>query len=296
MRLIELGHTGKTVGQLGYGLWRFSGTGVDEALPKIRTAIDAGMTLIDTADVYGAGDVGFGGSEALLGEVLRADPGLRSKMLLATKGGVDLGVPYDNSRDYMLKACDASLKRLGVEQIDLYQVHRVDLLTGPEELANTLDTLVASGKVAEIGVSNMTAPQLRALSSHMKAPIVSVQNEFSALCQAPIDDGVLSWCQETGATFLCWSPLGGGRLLNPSDNDNAALSVVSALDAIAKTYDMSRADAAMAFLLRYPAKIIPIVGTQTLERIDHFGQKEWPVLGRREWYDVVEAARGERMP
>ena len=127
---------------------------------KIEQALANSMNLIDTADVYGLdwGGTAFGSAEALLGQVLAEAPGLRDRMVLASKGGIIPGVPYDSA--YLESACDASLQRLGVDQLDLYQVHRPDLLTHPEETANVLLRLIDSGKVQTVGVSNYSPSQI----------------------------------------------------------------------------------------------------------------------------------------
>ncbi|MGB6229067.1 MAG: aldo/keto reductase, partial [Litorimonas sp.] len=181
-------------GKIGYGCMGLVGHGLDEADRLIRTALDAGMALIDTADIYGFGtDPGFGAAEAALGEVLAASPELRDRMTLATKGGIIPPRPYDSSRDYLMGALDASLARLRVDRVDLYQVHRPDLLVPMADLAATLDAMVESGKVGAVGVSNFTADQTRALAAHLRAPLVSLQPEFSVLAQGALDDGVLDY-------------------------------------------------------------------------------------------------------
>ncbi|MGL6043192.1 MAG: aldo/keto reductase, partial [Sandaracinobacteroides sp.] len=136
---VPLGATGIEVSSLAWGMWRFKGADVGHATGLVRAALDAGITLFDTADIYGP-DNGepFGASEALLGRVFAADPGLRGKLVLASKGGIRMGVPYDSSAAYIEQAVDASLKRLGLDQIDLWQIHRPDLLAHPAETAEAL--------------------------------------------------------------------------------------------------------------------------------------------------------------
>ena len=146
------------VGPLAYGLWRFTTSDVAKATELIETALDAGMNLIDTADVYGLdyGGTGFGSVEELLGRVLAANKGLRDRMVLATKGGIVPPVPYDSGASALRAAVEASLRRLGVDHIDLYQIHRPDLFAHPSDVAQTLDALVDEGKIGSIGVSNHT--------------------------------------------------------------------------------------------------------------------------------------------
>jgi aryl-alcohol dehydrogenase-like predicted oxidoreductase len=127
-----LGKSGLSVSPMAWGMWRFAGNDVRAARERVEAALDAGMTLLDTADIYGPdNDEPFGASELLLGKVLAEAPGLRDRMVLASKGGIRMGVPYDSSPAYLVEAVDASLARLGVERIDLWQIHRPDMLAHP---------------------------------------------------------------------------------------------------------------------------------------------------------------------
>ncbi|NNE97018.1 MAG: aldo/keto reductase, partial [Acidimicrobiales bacterium] len=146
------------VGPIGFGCWRFTNDKLDQAEAVLETALDVGMNLVDTADVYGFdwGGGGFGENEALLGKLIAANPSLRGRMVLATKGGITPPVPYNSSRDYLTGAVHASLERLAVEFVDIYMIHRPDMYTHPEEVAATLTALREAGKVREFGVSNFT--------------------------------------------------------------------------------------------------------------------------------------------
>ena len=293
---MKLGQTDINVGQISFGCSRYSGHQTATADRLIRTALDAGMNLIDTADVYGFGEFpgmehqGFGQAESLLGEVLAAAPSLRKQIVLATKGGIDTTTPYDGSYAYLIKALDASLARLRTDYVDLYQIHRPDLTTSWSETARALNQFVESGKARAIGVSNFSVAQTRALQTHMDHPIATLQSEFSALQQSPITDGLLDYAQETGATVLAWSPLAGGRI--PSEDG----AVQSTLDIIAKRYGISRSVAALAFTRGFGAGVIPIIGTQNPARITESGYAAQVNLTGREVYDVIEAYRGEGMP
>ncbi|SDE68729.1 aldo/keto reductase [Kordiimonas lacus] len=290
--------TDLSVGALAYGCWRLAGTGVDEAAVKIGTALDAGMTLIDTADIYGgSGPDGFGEAEALLGDVLAANPTLRGRMVLATKGGIVRGLPYNSTKDYLIRACEASLKRLKTDVIDLYQIHRPDLLTGHDEVADALLALQYQGKIREIGVSNHTPDQSRALETHLGFPVASQQPEFSALEISPLFDGVLDHAMATGARILAWSPLAGGGLLSDAaEATGKAKAVITVLDRLANAYGTDRTAVALAFLLAHPSGVIPIIGTQTPARITAATAAFDVPLTRRDWYDILEASRGARMP
>ena len=207
---------GRRVGSLSWGCWRLVTDDIPEARRRMETALSLGMNMIDTADVYGLdwGGSAFGLSESIIGRVLAQAPGLRSEIVLATKGGIDPGVPYDSSPAYLESAIDASLKRLGVERIDLWYVHRPDMLTHPADVADTLARLVAKGKLATIGVSNHTVAQVDALMAHLPegVPVAANQVEFSAAHLLPLRDGTLDQCMRDQRMAVAWSPLGGGRL------------------------------------------------------------------------------------
>jgi predicted oxidoreductase len=297
--LRPLGQSSLKVGPIAYGLWRFVGNDVPAARGRIEAALEAGMNLIDVAAVYGLdwGGQAFGESEDLLGRVIAATPGLRARMVLATKFGIIPGIPYDSSAEAVIRSCEASLKRLRTEVIDLFQVHRPDVLTHPEELAHALARLRKDGKIREIGVSNYTVPQPRALLRYIDLPLATLQPEFSALAVDPAFDGVLDLAMEARMTPLAWSPLGGGRLADGVDAADPATRRVNAkLDELAASHGTTRSAMALAFILRHPARPIPIMGTQSIERIAAATAALTINLTRAEWYSLVVAARGVPLP
>jgi len=285
-----LGKSGILVSPIAWGMWRLRGADVIGARALIEAALDSGITLFDTADIYGFnGADGFGDAEAALGHVLGEAPELRAHMVVATKGGIIPGVPYDSSPDYLERALDASLRRLGVEQVDLWQVHRPDLLAHPQELAATLEKMIASGKTRAIGVSNFTPAQVAALESFLTVPLASTQPEFSPLHTDPLWDGTLDLAMARDHAVLAWSPLGGGRL--GQDGPVAAL-----LARKGAHYGVSAAAATYAWLMAHPARVIPIVGSQRVERIREARgafKVEWT---RAEWYAVLQASMGKKLP
>ncbi len=294
-----LGTTGINVGAIAFGCWRFGGADLATATRRIETALDVGMTLIDTADVYGLdNDCPWGAAESLLGDVLAATPSLRDRMVLATKGSIQLergvgkGVPYDASAAHISAACDASLTRLRTDVIDLYQIHRPDLLAHPSETAGALAALVHSGRVRHVGVSNYTAAQVRALRAYLPddVPLQTVQPEFSVTHLDPIDDGVLDQAMELGLTPLAWSPLGGGSLASDEPADPTTTAVRALLDELAEKHDATRSQIALAFVLAHPAEVIPIIGTGKPERIRESAAAAEIALAKDDCYRLIAAA------
>ena len=291
-----LGKSGIIVSPIAWGMWRFSGGDVSLARERVVAALDAGITLLDTADVYGPDNQeAFGAAEALLGGVLAQDGGLRDRFVLATKGGIMPGIPYDSSPAYLASALDASLQRMRVDHIDLYQIHRPDLLTHPAVVAETLAGFVKSGKVRAIGVSNHTASQTAALQSFLPFPLVSHQPEFSPLATAPLFDGVIDQAMANDMAVMAWSPLGGGRLVG-RPIEMTCKSVASMLHAKAEDAGVSTAAVAYSWIMAHPSRPIPIVGSQQPERIREANDAFKLRWTRTEWYQVLEQSLGHRLP
>lgn len=277
-----------------YGFWRYGADEADTAIRMLELARASGIDHIDTADCYGNGD--FGGAERLLGEVRRRAPSLFEGALLATKAGVEFGSPYNNSPAYLRSACDASLSRLGIERIDLFYVHRHDVMAHPADVAATLDALVAEGKVAAVAVSNYTPTQLDALKTYLKAPLIAHQIEFSAAYVEPIFNGLGDQIMRDGMHLAAWSPLAGGRLGDGEAPEAALAPVVQTLDRLATAYGTTRTAIALAFVQHHPAGATPILGTKQPERLRACLEASKIELKRREWYDILEARLGHRMP
>lgn len=293
----QLGASGIAISPLAWGMWRLAerGRGAAEAARLVQAALEAGITLFDTADIYGFdGERGFGNAEALLGEVVSADPGLRGRMVLATKGGIMPPLPYDQSPGYLRNALEASLRRLNTDTIDLYQIHRPDILAHPQEVARVLDDAVASGKVRALGVSNFTPAQIDTLNHFLGHRLVATQPEISPLRIDCFANGELDQALRLGLTPLAWSPLAGGRLLDPQSGRERAVAAV--LDRIAAEQGVSRSVAAYGWLMAHPAGIVPIVGSQTPERIAEAASATTMRWTRQDWYAVFIAARGEALP
>lgn len=286
-----LGRSDILVSPIAWGMWRFTGDDRRAGRDRVEAALESGITLFDTADIYGAGSPGgFGSAEALFGRVLADAPALRDRLIIATKGGIRPGIPYNSTAAYLTEALEASLARMGVDRVDLYQIHRRDLLAHPQEVAGALSAMVAAGKVRGIGVSNHSPAELDVLQAFLDQPILSTQPEFSPLHTAPLFDGTLDQAMVRGVAVLAWSPLAGGRLLT---DDNPAGRLLAEQGA---RFGVDAATAALAWVMAHPAGIVPIVGSQTPARIRAAAgayQVEWT---RADWYAVLQAGMGRRLP
>ena len=286
---------GREVGALAFGCWRLTDADAGRCADLVEAAVDLGLNLVDNADVYGLdwGGRGFGTCEEMLGEVLRRRPELRDRIVLATKGGIVPGVPYVSSAAYLTEACEASLRRLGVDVIDLYQIHRPDPFTHPAEVADALTSLVDRGVVKAVGVSNHTVAQTRALQAHLGVRLASTQPELSAMALDSLRDGTLDLCTETGMVPLAWSPLAGGRV---ATGDGVRPELTVALDSIASAHGVSRAVVAVAFVLAHPSAPVAIVGSQNPQRLADLARATTLTLTRAEVYRIIEASDGRPLP
>lgn len=301
MHSLPLGGSSLIVSRMAYGCWRIAAPGVDGGL-AVRTAIDAGFTLFDHADIYGGGVC-----EEVFGRVMKESPQLRVGIVVASKCGIRLphlggaGEPYryDSRADYIVSSCEASLRRMHLDQIDLYQIHRPDFLTPPEELAQAFAALLQAGKVREFGVSNYRPEQVAALQRACPMPLRVNQIEFSLLQRAPLRDGVLDQCLAENMTPLAWSPLGGGQLadhageLLRSQQSYQPARVLPLLDEMAQRHGTTRSAIALAWLLRHPAGVVPIIGSTNVDRIKATVGAEAIELTREEWYSLLTAAEPE---
>jgi len=302
------------VSRMAYGCWRVAGTwDPSKVTPAaqasgrkaILAAYEAGFTLFDQADIYCHGE-----TEKILGQVLKQTPAMRRHIVIATKCGIRMaGEPtkdspyrYDFSAEYIERSCEQSLKRLGIETIDLYQLHRPDYLMDPAEIAGAFSRLRKSGKVREFGVSNFRPSQVSALQSACPMKLAVNQVEISLANLSRFEDGTLDQCLADKITPMAWSPLAGGQLadgatkLLPSQEGYKTRRAKTVLDRLAKAKGTTRAAVALAWLLKHPAGIIPIVGSAEPADIRESAKAADVSLTREEWYQLLDAARGERLP
>jgi len=230
--------------------------------------------------------------------------------VIVTKGGIRPGGEpqpdspgrYDFSSSHLIQACEQSLIRLGVETIDLYLLHRPDLLADPEEVAHAFSQLKAAGKVRYFGVSNFRPTLVTALQASCPMPLVAHQIEISLAKLDPFTDGTLDQCLIERITPMAWSPLAAGLIghgadrLLPSQKAYRPEPFLPVLDAVAHARGASRTTVALAWLLKHPARIMPIIGTVNPDRIREASKAAKLELSREDWYRLLIAARGEPMP
>jgi aryl-alcohol dehydrogenase-like predicted oxidoreductase len=267
MQTRTLGH--QSVGAIGLGLMTFDQTGTqprEQLLDTVRAALDAGVTLFDTADAYGPGDEkgadAQGENERLIASLLD-ELGVRDRVLLATKGGhvrtEGGGWDTDSSADHLRSAVDASLERLGVEQIALWQHHRPDPKVDYADVIGTLKEIAGSGKVAGIGLSNANPQQIRDAHAVLGDALVSVQNQFSPKFRSSRPE--IDVCDELGIAFLPWSPLGGLSDAKELAEQHPAFAEVAAERGV------SAQQVALAWELAQSPVVIPIPGAKRPQSI-----------------------------
>lgn len=312
METISIGVSSLKASRLAYGCWRLAGSpsvspAENEAAAKaaIRAAYDAGYTFFDNANIYGRGE-----AERLLGDALREIPGMRERVVITTKCGVrHAGDPtpdsphrWDFSGDYIVEQCEQSLKRLRVDAVDLYMLHRPDFLGDPEEIAAAFTKLKTAGKVLWFGVSNFRPTFLTALQVACPMPLVTHQVEISLAKLDAFSDGTLDQCLIERITPMAWSPLAGGLIgggakrLLAWQQQYKPEKFLPVLEEIAAQRGVTRTVIALAWLLRHPGRIVPIVGSNNPERIREAARATEVALSREEWYRLFTAARGEPLP
>ena len=285
---------------LVYGAWRMADgadTSAQTALKKIQLCLDMGITTFDHADIYGDYRC-----EALFGEALKLNPSLKHKMQIVTKCGIKLisaRYPdrrvkhYDTSAAHIRYSVDNSLKLLGVDRLDTLLIHRPDPFMDAQETGACLDALVKEGKIAAAGVSNFSVSDFDVLQAAMQTKLVTNQLEISLLAQHTFLDGSLSQCQQHKIRPMAWSPLAGGSLFGDQE---AAVRLRPALARIAQAHGTDIDAVAIAWLLAHPAGIVPVVGTNNLERMARLGDALKIKLDRETWYELWTLAAGKEVP
>ncbi len=314
MHTIPIGVSPLNVSRLAYGCWRIAGTwnpaevtGDSRAvgLKAIQAAYDAGYTLFDTADIYCSGE-----SERILGTALKETQGMREKVVIATKCGIRFAgdtspnAPgrYDFSAEHIEASVEGSLSRMKLETIDLLMLHRPDFLADPQEIASAFSKLKNRGKVRYFGVSNFRPLLLTAVQAACPMPLVVHQMEISLAKLDAFTDGTLDQCLIERLTPMAWSPLaagligGGASRLLPSQRSYQPEKFSKILEEISADHQTSPVVIALAWLLKHPAAIQPVIGSIRPERIREATKATEIKLSREEWYRLLVAARGEPLP
>jgi predicted oxidoreductase len=283
-----------------------------DALAAVRTALDEGITFFDHADIYS-----LGRSDEAFSGIWQDRPGLRQKIVLQTKAGIRFkdhptGSPmrYDFSKEHIVSSLEGSLRRLQTDYVDILLLHRPDALVEPEEVAAAFDSLFISGKVRSFGVSNHSAWQIELLTRWVKQPLVVNQLELNVMHNqlinagvsvnqdAPLQpahgEGTLEYCRLHDMTIQAWSPLAHGAIAKAAagQGDERSRGVAAAATALAKKKGVSMDAILLAWLLRHPAGIQPIIGTTKPERIHEACAADGVALTREEWYELFTAGRG----
>jgi predicted oxidoreductase len=282
-----------------YGMWRLGDdpdTSAAHIQAKIEACLDQGITTIDQADIYG----GYA-AEELLGHALKAAPSLRDRIEIVTK--CDIVAPagrysdarvkyYDTSSDHISASVGMSLKLMNIDHIDLLLIHRPDPLMDPADTGKALDAAVASGKVRTVGVSNFRLHDWTLLQSNMDTPLVTNQIELSLQAHEAFTNGDLAFLQERKIAPMAWSPLGGGALVAGA----ADTRLLKALLTVAEHSGVDRAAVAVAWLLAHPARILPVMGTNNIDRIRGFSDAFKVDMDRQTWFELYTAALGHEVP
>ncbi len=300
MQRINLGDS-LQLSQIIYGMWRLgddNDTTAKHVQAKIEACLEQGITSFDQADIYGGYE-----SEAILGSALKAAPQLRSEIEIITKCDIMLMSEkfpdrtvkyYDTSAKHINASVENSLTLMSIDHIDLLLLHRPDPLMDHIETGAALDKLVQSGKVRGVGVSNFMSQDWALLSSAMSSPLLTNQLEISLLNSAVLIDGTVADLQRQGIHPMAWSPLGGGQLFDTADQRFAPLR--DALKVIADQQSVDISAVAVAWLLKHPAGILPVMGTNNLDRIKNLGNATKLTLSREQWFYLYEAANGHEVP
>ena len=289
-----------TLSRLVYGMWRLgddADTSPAHVQAKVEACLAQGISTMDQADIYGGYE-----AEAILGAAFRAAPRLRDKVELVTK--CDIVAPvgkyasarvkhYDTSARHIRASVEASLTHMATDHIDLLLIHRPDPMMDHHETGAALDALVTEGKVRAVGVSNFRPWDWDLLQSAMATQLCTNQIEMSLIARDSFTNGDLAHLQRLGVPPMAWSPLAGGGLFGEGD---AAMRLRPHLERHATAQGVGTDAVAIAWLLAHPARILPVLGTNSLERIARIADATRVTLSREDWFELWTAAAGQEVP
>ena len=308
MRYIKFGERQKEVSEVVLGLMRISEMTVDQVEDLIESALEVGINAFDIADCYGHGKC-----EQILGEVLKRRPDLREKMWIQSKCGIRMEefTYFDFSKEHILEAVDGILERLNVDYIDSLLLHRPDALMEPAEIAEAFDLLKSQGKVIDFGVSNQNPMMMALIQKDVNQPLVANQLQLSAAFTPSFDAGfhvnmkqeavivrdssIFEYCRLHDVVIQAWSVLQfdyfGGVFLGSEKYPE----LNHVLNRLAEKYHVSPSAVAIAWVLRYPAKMQAVIGTTKKARVAEAAKAAEIQLTRKEWYEIYLAA-GNDLP
>ncbi|CAM3634547.1 aldo/keto reductase [Marinicrinis lubricantis] len=300
MRTIQLGTRSLEVPVIAVGCMRMNGLEKTEAEKFIKAAMEEGANFFDHADIYGGG-----ACEEIFADAIGMNDDIREKMILQSKCGIRQGM-FDFSKEHILNSVDGILKRLKTDYIDVLLLHRPDALVEPEEVAEAFDQLESSGKVRHFGVSNQKPMQIDLLKKYVKQPIVANQLQLSITNATMISNGInvnmendaaidrdgsiLDYCRLHDMTIQPWSPFQYGFFEGVFLGSDKFPELNQKIDEIAAKYSVSNTTIAIAWLLRHPAKMQPVIGTMNIGRLKDSCKASEIHLTREEWYEIYRAA------
>ncbi|MCL6631888.1 MAG: aldo/keto reductase [Alicyclobacillus herbarius] len=300
MRTMKLGTSTLEVPVVAVGCMRIQSLNKAEAERFVQTALEEGANFFDHADIYGGG-----ACEEMFADAIHMNDDIREKVILQSKCGIRKGM-FDFSKEHILEAVNGSLKRLKTDYLDVLLLHRPDALVEPEEVAEAFDILESSGKVRYFGVSNQKPMQIELLKRWVKQPIVANQLQLSITNATMISNGinvnmendsavdrdgsVLDYCRLHDITIQPWSPFQYGFFEGVFLDNDKFPELNRKIDEIAKKYDVSNTTIAIAWLLRHPAKMQPVIGTMNIQRLRDCCKASDIYLTREEWYEIYRAA------
>lgn len=324
LKTYRIAHTPFSATRIAYGCMNICGAwnttpltdqGRKTALASVRAALDAGINFFDHADIYV-----WGKCEDAFSSIWKEMPGLREKVIIQTKCGIraenepfeGAGLRYDFSRQHMISSVEGSLRRLKTDYIDILLLHRPDALMEPAEVAAAFEHLCASGKVRHFGVSNFSALQIELLKRTLQQPLVVNQLELSVVHNQMINsgllanqdvatpihaEGILEYCWLNNITIQAWSPMAHGKIAKAltGQGDERMRAVAELATTLGKKKGVSMDAILIAWLLRHPAGIQPIIGTTQPDRIRDSCKADDIELTREEWYWLLSAGRGSKM-
>lgn len=288
---------------MALGCMRIGDMSVSDVQKLVETSLEEGINYFDHADIYGGGN-----SERVFGEMLKLNPGLRDRMLIQTKCAIVPGVMYDFSKKHIIESVEGSLTRLGTDYIDVLLLHRPDAIADYAELASAFESLSEAGKVRNFGVSNMGIMQMELMRKSISVPIMFNQIQMSIVHCPSIDAGfnanvkdfqfnedILNYCAINDIGVQAWSVV-RESYDKPCFIDNPSYARLNeVMERLAGKYDVTKSAIAIAWLLRHPAGIMPVLGSTNPERIRQMAKAAEIKLDKEEWYELYMVA-GKNLP